>query len=343
MDMEEENKEIIKPSWLFSTMLYIFMVYIILKILGLFSGLDYFWNDAISQISIPLLIFSYLIDVFAFCYSFMAIYKALQRRPYSISMLKLSVFYLFFQSLFLLFRRLNGILFRLAYIYAFIPLFLLVFFVYLWRSKQLNKYIPKANRKFGMMGTLGIFIYFLVFIQFVITNGDPIIKTRNSMPVPVSEVSLQNGELTDGLAAYRPQKEWINDTIVGNEEDGISRIFHSEKCFHILLSTVKYDCKNKIDYYKVLSECCRSQIPDSIALEEVYNKDSLIGENRFYINSYRLRQNTDSTKYYWTFSALLDHSSYKIVILACSERDTLNASIDYSKQFMESVRFDLKE
>lgn len=319
------------------------MVYIILKIIGLFSGLGHFWNDAISQISIPLLIFSYLIDVYAFCYSFMAIYRALQRKPYSITMLKISVLYVFFQSLFLLFHRLNGVLHRTAYIYALIPLFFLVFFVYLWRSKQLKKYIPKADRKFGLMGTLGVLIYLLVFIRPIITYVDPIIKSKNSLPVPVTEVSLQNGELTDGLAAYRPHKDWVNDTIVGNEEDGISRIFHSEKCFHILLSTVKYNCKNKIDYYKVLSECCRSQIPDSIALEEVYNKDSLVGENRFYINSYRLKHNTDSTKYYWTFSALVDNSSYKIVTLACSEKDTLNASINYSKQFMESVRFDLKE
>jgi hypothetical protein len=93
----------------------------------------------------------------------------------------------------------------------------------------------------------------------------------------------------------------------------------------------------------VLSELAKNQLPDSVALAEVYNKDSIIGENRFYMNSYKLQMGNDSTNFYWTFAALADHSSYKMAVLACSEKDTLNASIDYSKQFMESVRFNLEK
>jgi hypothetical protein len=91
----------------------------------------------------------------------------------------------------------------------------------------------------------------------------------------------------------------------------------------------------------MLSECCRNQIPDSIALHEVLNRDSVIGGNKLYINSYKLQ--TDDFNGYWTFSALLDHSSYKIATLSCSEPDTLNASIKYVTQFMESVRFELNK
>ncbi len=341
--MEEEKKEIIKPSWLFSTMLYVFMVLIIAKFLGLFSGLNNHWNDAISQISIPLLVFSYIIDVIAFSYSFMAIYKALQRKPYSITMLRISVFYLFIQTLFHFIRRTDGVLQGAIKYYALIPLFLIVFFVYLWRSNHIKAYIPKNIRTFGVMGTLGIFIYFLVFVQYAVKSADPIIKNRNSMPISVSDVSLKKGELTDGLAAYTPLKDWTNDSLVGNEQDGMVRVFHSNKCFHILLTTGKAECNNMIDYYQVLSEFSRNQLPDSVAMVEVYHSDSLIGENKFYMNSYKLIIDNDSTNYYWSFAALLDHSSYKMVALACSEQDTLNASIDYSKQFMESVRFNLKE
>ena len=67
----------------------------------------------------------------------------------------------------------------------------------------------------------------------------------------------------------------------------------------------------------------------------------MIGGNKLYINSYKLQ--TDDFNGYWTFSALLDHSSYKIATLSCSEPDTLNASIKYVTQFMESVRFELNK
>ena len=341
--METEKEKIRKPSWQFATMLYIFMVIIIINIIGLFSGLQNYWNDVISQISIPLLIFSYIIDVIAFSYSFLAIYKALQRKPYSITMLKISVFYIFFKTLFLFIRRSEGVLHGMAKIYVFIPLFLLVFFIYLWRSKHLKSLIPLNSRKFGIMGAIGFFIYILVFAQYAFNFAGPIIKKKRSEPIPVSKVSLLNGEVCDGLAAFTPMKEWTNDTIIGNEKDGVLRFFHSDKCFHILQTTVRIECNSRTDYYWVLSELAKNQLPDSVALVEVYNKDSLIGENRLYMNSYKLQINNDSTSFYWTFAALADHSSYKMAVLACSEKDTLNASIDYSKLFMESVRFNLEK
>ena len=208
-------------------------------------------------------------------------------------------------------------------------------------TSLIKKAKPKKNRKFGLMGAFGIFIYVLVVTLYAYRSGEEIIKEKNSMPVEVADISLRNGELSDGLAAFTPLKEWKTDTVVGSEKEGMARIFHSDKCFNIFQTTVSIKCDNKIDYYQMLSECCRNQIPDSIALHEVLKRDSVIGGNKLYINSYKLQ--TDDFNGYWTFSALLDHSSYKIATLSCSEPDTLNASIKYVTQFMESVRFELNK
>ena len=403
--MEEEKKDIIKPSWLFSTMLYVFMVFVIIKIINMFSRVGYFWDDALYPISIPLLLFAFSIDILAYFYSFLAIYKALQRKPYSITMLKFSVFYLLLQLFVKLVDGYNGIFPQIAWfvfalliilivlyisllrasffkkflskpyrkffftivfalpvyvlcniLYNFcqsvqIPneeyvdivflLFLIFFFIYLSCSNHLKTYIPKKNRKFGLMGVFGILIYVLVVTLYAFRSGEEIIKEKNSMPVEVADISLRNGELSDGMAAFTPLKEWKTDTVVGSEKEGMARIFHSDKCFNIFQTTVSIKCDNKIDYYQMLSECSRNQFPDSIALHEVLNRDSVIGGNKFYINSYKLQ--TDDFNGYWTFSALLDHSSYKIATLSCSEPDTLNASIKYVTQFMESVRFELNK
>ncbi len=339
--MDYEEKKIVKPSWQFSTMLFIFMVLIVMKTIGVVDNAYDYWEDALYPIYLPLLLFSVVIDILAYCYAFLGIYKALQRKPYSISMLRLSVFYFLIQFCFNSMGKIGSVLPIHPYLFFPIILFLIIFLVYLFKSKSLREYIPKAERKFGIMGWFGILIYVLVASMYVWKISDDYQKNRNSMPLKSTEVALKKGEVTDGLIAYHPLDGWIADTIIGNEKDGYLRVYHTDSCHDILITSMNLDYQSRIDYYQILSECCMSQIPDTIGLIEVANESKFYNGGSYYLNTYAVGT-SDSLTAYWTFSALIDSASHKAAALSNFQVSSYEKSHKMSEEFMKTVRFNLK-
>ena len=129
------------------------MVVIFLLAIGQFNSFANYWNDAINPIETKVLVFSGIIDALAYTYAFLSIYKALQNKPYSISMLRLSVFYILVQLIFKMQDKIGSVIPSHPYFFIPLVLFLIIFFVYLFKSKHLNAYIPKTKRKFGIWGS----------------------------------------------------------------------------------------------------------------------------------------------------------------------------------------------
>lgn len=337
----EENYQKIKPSGWFTIQLFLFMVVVFMLGLGLLSSFANYWNDAINPIETKVLVLSGIIDGFAYTYAFLSIYKALQRKPYSISMLRLSVFYVLAQLSFRMQDKIDSII--PFHTYLFIPLiiFLIVFFIYLLKSKHLKVYIPITKRKFGIWGWIGVTTYVMVFGMYAYISGKELYKRNYSLPLELSTVILNEGEITDGLTAFIPLEIWQNDTIMGNVEDGYMHVYHTKECPNILVTALNADCKSRIDYYLILNELRSVLLPDSIRLREEEYTDSVINGNKYYLNTYSFIKEGDTI--YWTFSALMPTDYYKVMTLSSITHDSYRHSVEMSEDFMKQVRFKLEK
>jgi hypothetical protein len=336
----ENIEQKIKPSNWFTAMLFVFMAIIFLSaIIQYFSTLNIV-DDNLVQISQREFVLSVVIDVLAYSYAFASIYNTLKAKPFSITMLKLSVVYILLQSIVRFIDNFNLVVQMPKLTLGWIA-FLVIFLIYLFISKHLEEYIPKGKRKFGIAGFVGIIIYILVFATIAARGWDTISKTIASRPVDTNSVIINEYEVCDKIAAYRPLNDWQNDTIYGNNDDGYGYLFHSEKCNKIFVCSMCGDVQKRLDYYQMMYLIRQKVMPDTVKLYEVTFRDSVINGNKFYLNSYTFTD--DSIKVFWTFAALKDVESYKITALSCFELDSLNESVKMATDFMKTVRFDLKD
>ncbi len=329
----------IKPSNWFTIMLFVFMAIIFLSAIIYYSTANIL-HDNINLISKTELILSIVIDVLAYSYAFMSIYKALQAKPYSIAMLKLSVIYILLQPIVRLLNDIN-ILIQVPKITLGWLAFLIIFLIFLYKSKHLEEYIPQPKRRFGFWGFAGVFIYLLVFATIVMHYYDIIYKTIASRPVDTNAVILNEYEQCDKISAFVPLANWKNDTIIGTEDDGYMYMYHSDNCNKIRVASLCGDFPKKIDYYGILKFMQTNVMPDTIKMYEVMHRDSAINGNKFYLNSYTFTD--DTLRVFWTFAAIKDAQSYKITTLSCFELDSLKESVNMTTEFMKTVRFDLKD
>jgi len=336
----EKIEQKIKPSNWFTAMLFVFMTIIFLSaIIQYFSTFNVV-DDNLAKISQGEFIMSIIIDVLAYSYAFASIYNALKAKSFSITMLKLSVVYILLQSIVRFIDNFNLVVQMPKLTLGWIA-FLVIFLIYLFISKHLEEYIPKEKRKFGIAGFVGIFIYLLVLATIAPRGWDTITKTIASRPVDNNSVILNEHEVCDKIAAYRPLNDWQNDTIYGNNDDGYGYLFHSEKCNKIFVCSMCGDVQKRLDYYQMMTLIRQKAMPDTVKLREVTFRDSVINGNTFYLNSYTFTD--DTVRVFWTFAALKDVESYKLTTLSCFELDTLKESVKMATDFMKTVRFDLKD
>lgn len=342
--MEKKEKVIIKPPFWLTIQLFLFMMLIIYKMLGLYDYFQGNYGNAYFEADRLLLQVSSIIDLLLYCYALIAIYKALQHKPYSIIMLKLSVFYVMMQMIVIAIKRMYYLGSSLAILFLPIIGLCLILFVYLFKSKRIKQFIPIKKRKYGLWGWLGWLIYLMVLGFNLFFMYDKYKYTHNSKPIPVSQVKLNKNEITDGLVAFTPLKDWNKVKVVGSEETGFSYVYNSEECYYISISSFVSNThfSNRLDYYNLVIDSYNCNFYKGKPIKEVYYITKNLGNNKIFSNSYLLyTQEQDSI--YWTFSALLDCESNKILTINNVEKNSYTKSLEIASSLFEKVRFHLKE
>ena len=335
--MEKEINNNNKPPHGLTVQLFLFMLLVFVVASGLKNSFDINFNNPLHSSNKSLIIFAGIIDLLAYCYGFLAIYKTLQRKPYSIMMLKLSVFYIFIQLL-------CRILERDVTSFGFTPLlylpffFLLFFFIYLFKSKGINKYIPKEERKRGVWGFLGFGIYILVIVLYILFMKEAISMEYYSRPISKDKVVLKKNEVTDGFVIFRPLDGWTCDTVTNNNKSH-AHYYITKDSSVVIVSSVVQECKSRTDYYGLLKSE-EFGFPDSLKMKEIAFKDSTIRDNRYYLNIYSFNEDEDTI--YLTFSALKDIRSHKMMTMSIFEVNRHGNTTKMSDSFMNTVRFDLE-
>lgn len=312
----EEEKKIIKPPFGFTFQLFILMNIIFLKFILLFRDILHISDDFLFGYRPWLFIISGVCDIFLFTYAFCGVYKALQRKKQSLTILKFSLVYIFLQRFFPLTHLITT---NYRYIFSLdtlISLFILYMFVYIVKSRKLKDFLPKKERKFGIAGILGLLIYCMSISMSGNEMYSKYYVAYKSFPTDVSNIKLEEGECSDGSTIFRPALSWTCDTIIKQPESNSFYVFKTNKDEQLLVTTIQKKCVSRIDYYYLLSYCWDNIMGDSIRLYEVCSSDSIINGNRYFSNTYLVGNQDSTNNVTWTFAGLVSNDLFKILTIS---------------------------
>lgn len=335
----EEGKEIKKPGCTFTVLLFIFFYLLVRYILQVFNF--YSWNGITplnKEFSLAAIISTLPGVVAALCFAFAAIYKSLQCKIYSIAMLKYAAIYFLCNSILDIYQLEYRFLY--AQLIFIIPkiLFYAIFIIYLYRSKDLNTYLPRETRKAAKIHWIAIFIFLISIVPSCYIAGVRIYKSYVSMPVNKEQLNLRDKELSDGLAVFSLLDSWEIDTIYQERKD-VVHIFKSEENLKSHVTTLNTEYQSRIEFSALQSEF--KGLSDSLYVNKLLSKDTIINGNKLLYDIYKYRRTKGGIQY-WTFAAMYSSDFLKATIVSCYEKDTLNKSESSILEFMKSVDFNLE-
>lgn len=317
----DEEKKIVKPPFSFTIQLFFLMNLLILGFIRIFEGIPDYTNYILSGFNFETLLLSEISDFLLYAYAFSGIYKGLQRNPHSITILKLALFYIVIQRLFQLLDIFSGDLRYFYSISSLLLLFVVFFYVYLFKGKKLKEYIPSKERKFGLAGLVGILIY---LIPIGMTGNEvysKYYKAYKSLPKDMFTIRLQDGEYSDGLTIFTPVKSWECDSVITSSKSNSLHLFKTPKDENIIITTIPCRCLNRIDYYSTLAQCSNAFVGNSVQFFEIAYTDSIINGNRYYSNTYSVEKSDSVNHLTWTFSALISKDYYKMFTISGFAKD----------------------
>lgn len=219
------------------------------------------------------------------------------------------------------------------YFYGFIFLFLFLFFIYTYKSHLIKDIFPIKERRFSP----GCWIWLLYTITCLIFGGFMVyfeIKKENkSKVIAVEKLNIPKGRQSDGLIMFTSDSVWCEtrDTILdlSGKKQPITR-------WNLNLDSVKHcifggtsNAKRHVDFMNILLQYRPS---NSMSVEEIFFCDTLINDEQYYLNQYRIRK--DSVNYVWTTSFRFDSESKKYCTYQKYNKE------EYAKNdLMESVLF----
>ena len=290
------------------------------------------------------LMVSGIISIIVFLNVIFSAYVTLGRKSYCIGVLTLSVVCVLVQ-LFVQFICLNlnmlslltNTLIQPKIVYISIVLFL----VYILRSKKIKEYLPKGERKFGKQGWLSVGLCLVVLAQFILFFGQSCVKYYNSGKALVENV--RNGDsYCDGCIKFKPLENWWVDTVI---VDNDTYVFEFESTTHskITISSLPYYCINsRLDFYYLVS--CLSDLfqKHTMDVNEVDYGTEILGSITLGYSTYFSNTDSDSVNF-CTYAILTTSSSSKVASIIIEDnvmdKELIKGDL---LQFVKTVSFELE-
>lgn len=338
--MDKTKEQIIKPPFFLTVHMFIYMMLIVLCMKKTVSAFPTYFYDDYYDMQPPLVVYAEIIDVCTYLYAFIGICKTLERKPYGIAILKFSLVYVLMQLTCWSSSFLSTYpTWWLAAMWIVFILGGILFLVYLFRSKRLNDYIPKSERKFGRYGWFGILIYLAVFIQYGLYFSGNVIKNLNSKKV--NNANIKSGDYyTDGYIKFKPLANWKADTIYQYNDRYLFE-FSSPLHKKITIGTLLIECKTRLDFCAALHNIENHSRLQETSVEEIDYGTKYLDSGTLYYSTYTNK--SDSTKYYRTYAVSVDDRSHKVAYVILYDTFWRKQSIaDELLRFSRSLTFHLE-
>lgn len=337
-----EEKEIKRPNGLFRIFLFIFFYLLVMWGISMVRYLSAIgFNVGFQEFDLVMTI-TYSLQMVIYFLSFIAIYKALQGKPYSIAMLRFAIVFFILMT----YSEISdsmGTYTMSAQLFTGIPkmFFYIIFLVYLKRSKKLQVFLPKNERHFGLQG----WGYLLVFILFFCSAAYPQIvdlkMIASSRSISLAELELAHGERSTGISYFIEPSSLKLDSCITIENDlTLYRYYSSDTTICLHIQPILYKENMRCMLNSIITQS--ASLPDTIQMKEVFQCDTTYNGIHRVTQSYKPIGNNADDELTWTISILKDLDSYKIVIVSLVER---NDSVDGKRilnDVCSSTRFDIQ-
>ena len=340
--MEEKEKITQRPPLGFTIWLYFFMVLIVMEFMKMFSTYQSTFQDMVYGYSILTTVLALVSDLLIYSYAIFAICLSLSANRSSITMLRISIIYISLQHLMSGFDKLGRGVPPVLILDFPIFLLLCIFLLYLSKSSSLHLFLPKKERKFGLQGWIGIFIWCIALSSMLSYSLPLYLQSVRSRPVPVEELMLEKDEFSDGRSIYRPLSSWVQDTVIVRDEN-VQYIASSKDYDEIVVTTISHTCKNRTDYYLLARGFMKANYPECRKLKEISYSDTTISGSVCYSNIYELEECPEGYPEYLIFSALVSDKDGKTLTLSAVGHSLPQETDIPFRSFLEGVSFDLEE
>ena len=341
MDYEDKEMNVVKPPFGFSAMLYLFFTLVVWMGYSLLIGVSDAWQTYLEDMEAWQMAVAACLEMAVYVYAFFAVVMALKRKAYGVAMLKFSVFYLWVILLFKMLDHRSEVVRYFSQVFGLILLAVLLFGVYLFRSKALAVYIPKGHRCFGLAGSVGV----LIAVGFVSLYGfaayDKLQRVVLSEPVPVSRQVFGDYRYTDGACVFVTPDSWVLDTIVVSELQVSVFYFKREEGNPTQVISFASEEQDRLSYYQYLHHLREQFLPDTLSFTEHSWGEERLDVGPLYYDVYTVG-GMDRLRY-WTFAVLFAPETYKAVALSLMDKDSLSFSEAELVEFMKNVQFDLEQ
>lgn len=278
----------------------------------------------------------YIVHYVWIFYGMGAIILALKKTRSAIPALKLALPFSLFSFFIATLPKLTSI----SWVALGIVCFYIGFFIYLCKSEQIRAAFPKENRRLGVPGYIGIILYAIILLLFILTVATRISLDKQGKDVQISKLCLNPGELSDGRTVFTPLPGWIKDST--STKEGLRNAFHYHDADNKKITV--YSCKEEYEpsrHYYIFSIYEDQPLDVALFKEEVAHKTIDTLGTIIFIDQYMYVH--DSTDYYWTYASKISASLMKAVRLSILEKDSLMTSVQDAELFLNNCLLNVSE
>lgn len=341
MEKEEIKVEEYKLTLQLTILLYFYFV--VLMTLGASSLMHLFsynFNYFILNSEIPwwAVIWDGAISTFSTLYGIKAITLALKGHRCAVSAMRWSLWMCFFYSFCGFYDRIGPAGMGYVMIVALLPvIYTFSFWLYMLLSKTIKNVYPKGGRKKWFWGTFGKILFWSYILWFATLIYRNIEIRNNSKQIPLSQIQLRKGEITDGFYKSTPLHTW--HVLKNNSSDVI---YITEDSCRIHMASMLMDNSDRLTFNDILGQEMLSG--GFFAGEEIFHLDTILSAKKLYCSKYSITNKSDSlTESFFMSAAYFDNKSKKVAILSVIGDSTSLISKEELIQYMNSVTFDLKK
>lgn len=341
MEKDETKVEEYEPTLQFTILLYLYFV--VLMTLGASSLthlFSYNYDLFVINSNIPwwAVIWDGAISLLSTLYGIKAITLALKGHRCAVSAMRWSLWMCFFYSFCGFYDRIGPAGMGYVIIVALLPVVYAFFFgLYMLFSKDIKRIYPQDNRKKWYWGTLGKILFWSYLLWFGLLIYRNMEIRDNSKQIPLSQIQLRKGEITDGFYKSHPLHSW---QVYSNSTSDVAYI--TEDSCRIHLSSMLIDNSDRLTFNELLGQEMLSG--GIISGEEICHLDTTLSDKKLYCSKYSIINKNDSTsESFFMSAAYYDNKSNKTAILSVVGDTVSLISKDELIQYMNSVVFDLKQ
>lgn len=274
-----------------------------------------------------------ILPLLFFGYAFAAVCAGLKESRSALFALRISSIYVLLYYLSQLF--LTGTVCKL---YLIATSALALFVCKLFFSSGLLALFPKESRKLGALGWIGVLLYSLPLILYIIVDMQSIDAKLFSKGVNVEGLNMSDNEVSDGLMLFRPIGSWQLDSTSTREYPYTSYHYTvGEDKVRVISCIAEYGTERN-EHIRFIND--ESEISSKYYVDQIDSYFEKIDKKVLYIDTYLYTIDYQDIR--WTYATVYYENCEKSLSISVLDYGMRDYNREIIRDFLLDAEFDLR-